>query len=262
MRSEAWRPAAAARNRWPREVRDPARQALRPGCEELAVRLLCNAGDGSAAPAPKTATVERREASVPRHGTQGASLGAWPAASCAGPTGVPPSTRTFLGAPPTPRFGVSEATMQTPGAENAPRERGRLFEMVNCASTQCSSSSFETHRSALGLWKRLRSSGCDAPQHEGEGAPRIVGRTKPSEHQPAAVRNRRRRNSIVSGLLFTMSGATATCRAFQRPSRIQVAARLPTSSSSPIKPANTGSTPMPRTTLASRVRSPSQSSPW
>ena len=34
-------------------------------------------GDGSAAPRPKTATVERREASVPRHGTQGASLGAW-----------------------------------------------------------------------------------------------------------------------------------------------------------------------------------------
>src|SRR5262249_17776739 len=57
-------------------------------------------GDGSAAPRPKTATVERREASVPRHGTQGASLGAWPAASRAGPTGVPPSTRTFLGAPP------------------------------------------------------------------------------------------------------------------------------------------------------------------
>src|SRR6266446_4963539 len=38
-------------------------------------------------------------------------------------TGVPPSTRTFLGAPPTPRFGVSEAKSQTPGAENAPRER-------------------------------------------------------------------------------------------------------------------------------------------
>ena len=54
---------------------------------------------------PKIATVERREASVPRHGTQGASLGAWPAASCAGLTGVPLSTRTFLGAPPTPRFG-------------------------------------------------------------------------------------------------------------------------------------------------------------
>src|SRR5262245_12286355 len=33
------------------------------------------------------------------------------------PTGVPPSTRTFLGAPPTPRFGVSEARMQTPDAK-------------------------------------------------------------------------------------------------------------------------------------------------
>src|SRR5262249_4574325 len=30
---------------------------------------------------------------------------AWPAASCAGPTGVPPSTRTSLGAPPTPLSG-------------------------------------------------------------------------------------------------------------------------------------------------------------
>jgi hypothetical protein len=39
------------------------------------------AGERSAAPRPKTATVERREASVPRHGTQGASLGAWRAAA-------------------------------------------------------------------------------------------------------------------------------------------------------------------------------------
>src|SRR5262249_48726119 len=39
-------------------------------------------------------------------------------------------TRTFLGAPPTPRFGVSEAKLQTPGAENAPRERDGLFDIV------------------------------------------------------------------------------------------------------------------------------------
>src|SRR5215831_1155664 len=39
MRSEAWRPAAAARNRSPREAREVARQALRPGCEELAARI-------------------------------------------------------------------------------------------------------------------------------------------------------------------------------------------------------------------------------
>src|SRR5262245_41034367 len=48
------------------------------------------------------------------------------------PTGASPSTRTFLGAPPTPRFGVSEGKSQTPDAENAPRERDWLFEIVSC----------------------------------------------------------------------------------------------------------------------------------
>src|SRR6516162_5463013 len=68
----------AARNRSPREARDPALQALRPGCEELAARIRRHlpAVVGRRAPKetearprePKTATVERREASVPRHG--------------------------------------------------------------------------------------------------------------------------------------------------------------------------------------------------
>src|SRR5215467_516332 len=53
------------------------------------------------------------------------------------PTGVPPSTRTFLGAPPTPRLGVSEAKSQTPGAHNAPRERDGLFDIVSWAETRC-----------------------------------------------------------------------------------------------------------------------------
>src|SRR5258706_6885684 len=48
-------------------------------------RSGANAGEGSAGPEPKIATVERREAGVPRYGTQGASQGAWPAASRAGP---------------------------------------------------------------------------------------------------------------------------------------------------------------------------------
>ena len=73
MRSEAWRPAAAVRNRKPREARDPARQALRPGCEELALRIRVMPETEARPREPKTATVERREASVPRHGTQGAS---------------------------------------------------------------------------------------------------------------------------------------------------------------------------------------------
>src|SRR5437016_4639736 len=64
----------------PREVRDPARRALRPGREELAVTdpeaiPVREARDRSL----KSPRRERREAGVPRHGTQGASLGAWPA---------------------------------------------------------------------------------------------------------------------------------------------------------------------------------------
>src|SRR5215831_7528701 len=46
-------------------------------------------GDGSAAPRPKTATVERREASVPRHGTQGAPRKRLACRVMARPTGVP-----------------------------------------------------------------------------------------------------------------------------------------------------------------------------
>jgi hypothetical protein len=48
-----------------------------------------------------------------------------------------------------------------------------------------SPSCFETHRSALGLWKLLRSSCCDAPQHEGDGARRIFGETNPSVISPS-----------------------------------------------------------------------------
>src|SRR5216684_3995312 len=64
-RSEAWRPAAAARNRQPREVRDPVRQALRPGREELAARIRRKCRRWKHGPQPKIATVERREARVP-----------------------------------------------------------------------------------------------------------------------------------------------------------------------------------------------------
>src|SRR5499427_9626427 len=115
-RSEAWRPAAAACNRLPREAREVARQALGPGREELAVRIRVM---------PETEArprVKNRHGGAPR-GERPASwdarrlASAWRAALCARRTGVPPSTRTSLGAPPTPRCGVSEAKSQTPGAE-------------------------------------------------------------------------------------------------------------------------------------------------
>src|SRR5215510_11544084 len=78
MRSEAWRPAAAARNRWPREAREVARQALRPVCEELAARIRRQCRRRKRGPEAQN-----------RHG--------------GAPRGVPPSTRTFLGAPRTSR---------------------------------------------------------------------------------------------------------------------------------------------------------------
>src|SRR5262244_4466425 len=123
MKAEAWRPAAAARNRWPREAREVARQALRPGCEELAARIRVM---------PVT---EARPRVKNRHGgaPRGERPASWDARRLARrlacrvmctPNGCLARTRTSLGAPPTPRFGVSEAKLQTPGAKNAPRERG------------------------------------------------------------------------------------------------------------------------------------------
>src|SRR5262245_15671168 len=50
----------------PREARDPARQALRPGCEELALRIRRKCRRRKRGPRPKIATVERREASASR----------------------------------------------------------------------------------------------------------------------------------------------------------------------------------------------------
>src|SRR5215831_4425594 len=143
MRSEAWRPAAAARNRSPREAGTPpsrhydlgARSSLYGFARHLPAVVGRRAPkETEARPRePKIATVERREASVPRHKRVHARLdalwdarrlaSAWPAASCAGLTGVPLSTRTFLGAPPTPRFGVSEAKVQKLGRKCAAGRR-------------------------------------------------------------------------------------------------------------------------------------------
>src|SRR5262247_920256 len=122
MRSGVWRPAAAARNRSSREAREVARRALRPGCEELAVTDPAQMPVREARPRePKTATVERREASVPRHGTQGASLGAWYAALCARPTGAAAPERLSALRPPS--FGVSEAKVANLGRQRVARTR-------------------------------------------------------------------------------------------------------------------------------------------
>src|SRR5262249_7259556 len=131
MRSGAWRPAAAARNRSPGEARAPALQALRPGCEELAVRIRRQLPAVVGRRAPKETEARPRGPKSPRWsaerrasrvmGRQAPRKRLACRVMCR-PHGCR-STRTFLGAPPTPRFGVSEAKLQTPGAKNSPRER-------------------------------------------------------------------------------------------------------------------------------------------
>src|SRR6266852_7024001 len=120
MRSEAWRPAAMARNRSPREAGTPpsrhydlgARSSLHGSTRHLPAVVGRRAPkETEARPRePKTATVERREASVPRHRRVHARLdalwdarrlaSAWPAASCAGPTGAAAPERLSALRPP------------------------------------------------------------------------------------------------------------------------------------------------------------------
>src|SRR5262245_52373608 len=115
-RSGEWRPAAAARNRRPREVRDPARQAQRPGCEELAAQIRKKCRRWKRGPRPKIATVERREASASRR-TRAAPQQA---------RIVAPDSATAeilrLSALRSPLMGWMEKRKVTPGRSNAPRE--------------------------------------------------------------------------------------------------------------------------------------------
>src|SRR5215813_3752902 len=115
MRSEAWRPAAAACNCWPREAREAARQALRPGCEELAVRIRVM---------PETEArprVKNRHGGAPR-GERPASwdarrlASAWRAALRARPRVLRRAPERFSALRP-PSIRVSEAKLQTPDAE-------------------------------------------------------------------------------------------------------------------------------------------------
>ena len=130
-------PRLAARNRSPRQAYgDPARQALRPGCEELAERIGRKCPRWKRGPRPKIATEERREARRPdRKGRQGASqapgtprdISAFTRVLCnAVCPPVPRKHRAPVGAPPPLDRG---GQLQDPGA-NAPRERIVLFDIV------------------------------------------------------------------------------------------------------------------------------------
>src|SRR6516162_3659352 len=131
MRSEAWRPAAAACNRSSREARDPALQALRPGCEELAVTGPAQMPVREARPrSPKSPlwSAGRRASRV---------MGRKAPRQAPGVPRHVHATRVFRRAPERlsalrpPSFGVSEAKSQASDAD-APRERDGLFDIVSC----------------------------------------------------------------------------------------------------------------------------------
>jgi len=114
-----------ARNRRSGRPRDPARRVLRPGREELAVtdlgcspkrKLRRAAGEGSAGPEPKIATVERREASVSRE-TQDASLGVWRAALRHAPR--VPEHPSVISALRHPSFGCAKPRCKTRAQKRA-----------------------------------------------------------------------------------------------------------------------------------------------
>src|SRR6266487_40119 len=235
-----------------------------------------NAGDGSAAPGEKPPrwSAERRASRVtgrkaPRKRLAYRVISAFTRVCDAHdtPHGCLARTRTFLGAPPTPRFGVSEATMQNPDA-NASRERDGLFDIVSYEPSPCAmlvphpeeracrggpatsiararvskdedghgagSSCFETHRSALGLWKRLRSRPAAmllSMRATVRGAfwPNEAKRAyvfDPSEASTCGCGKRSPAALHCSGLLFTMNAATPTCRAVSARSADRKSTRL------------------------------------
>src|SRR6516225_6494485 len=137
MRSEAWRPAAAACNRWPREAREAARQALRPGCEELAVTDPAQMPVREARPRVKNHHGRAPRGERPASWDARRLASAWPAASCAGPTGASHAPERFSALRPPLDSGSVKQRMQNPGRKSAPRERDGLFEIVSWPETRC-----------------------------------------------------------------------------------------------------------------------------
>ena len=64
---------------------------------------------------------------------------------------------------------LSVLILRSARAGAVPQNRTRVRASRRMRTATAGPSCFETHRSARRLWKRLRSSCCDAPQHEGDG---------------------------------------------------------------------------------------------
>src|SRR3954447_21722487 len=85
----------------------------------IAVRIRRKCRRWKRGPRPKIATVERREASVPRHGTRRAPLGADPSRL----TNATNEIVRLSALRPLLHWGMDAITRPKPGRNNAPRER-------------------------------------------------------------------------------------------------------------------------------------------
>src|SRR5215831_4728432 len=234
MRSEAWRPAAAACNRLPREARDPARQALRPGCEELAARSRRQLPAVVGRRAPKETEARPRGPKSPRWSAERRASRVMgrkaPRKRLACRVMCTPNgcrcTRTTLGAPPTLIRGErSKVANLGRGKRAAGRRKAVCMESSAVRAGRphpeeraCRKSSANSNararvskdeERAIGFALMLR----DASQRIwAVEAPALLSMRAGATHHPAAVQNERRLSFIVCGLLFTMTFATRTCR--------------------------------------------------
>src|SRR3954465_3610861 len=128
-RSGEWRPAAAARNRGLGRAGTPPARHDDLAARSIPVRLRGKCRRWKRGPRPKIATVERREASVPRHGTRRASLARIVASRKRDNRDSAP-----VGAPPTPLRVGCEWIEANPGATTrAGTKNTALFDIVNAA---------------------------------------------------------------------------------------------------------------------------------
>src|SRR6266404_5676887 len=114
-------------------------------------------GEGSAGPEPKIATVRAPGGGRPALWDARRLASAWPAASRAGPrvSEHPYVSRRSA----TPSWGCAKLKFQNPGAENAPRERVGLFDIVS-QQIRCPRRRLETRRRGA----------CPRRAQRGEGA--------------------------------------------------------------------------------------------
>src|SRR5258706_1401093 len=136
MRSEEWRPAAAALEPSSREVGKADCRALRPGREELAVTDPAQMPVTEARhPEPKIATVRAPRGGRPASRDARRLARAWRARQCARPTGASQAPVRLSALRHPLNSGVAKPKLQTPGAKTRRGNEGVLSDVNSFSSS-------------------------------------------------------------------------------------------------------------------------------